>query len=525
MASIALSSFAGFDPTGITSSDGAMALALAAIPASSGGGTITIGGADKIRLDTTIALQQGQRIIGEFDARYHAGSGYGSAFDQCGSAIRLHGGAEIRIDNGGVLRNVLAYRDGLQFDVAQDFNTWTGVGVRLGYGNDQRVEEVMILGFDTCLKNINDRGLNGNGRVILDKVYVDGRNGIKLIGSYDTCFIDRIRAFCFVTQGYAGTPAAGETYDPRKDRRPGVGFQMLDRSDGTMIGRIETFAYQTGIDISTASWIASELFTDYPSTPTYPTPSGVVGVSLRKSVDTSSGYSRPVDCDPSNIGSLQVWGADRGLTYSGDTGRIGVINAAAFVGLSGDAVTVDGGGLDIGLLEVSSCSGIPVTFASAPNTVTRIRGHAKLFGPQRNSWNAPVVRSPTGSNTHLIDVRLATDQAAGSRYFDDSTGFGIPKFPSLASANPIMLPPPYGDKGVETFLITGSASLAGIYGAPGARQIRFIFQSALTVYGAAYAGAIRLPSGAASMPVTAGAIMTLDYNGSTDRWNVVSYVA
>jgi len=511
------------DPTGVLASDAAMATALAAIPSASGGGIIHIGKQDRIRLDTSIALGQGQQIVGDFLPRYHAGTGYGSAYDQCGSAIRLNNGAEIRLDNGSALKGVLVYRQGLQFDSAQDFATWTGVGVRLGYGNDQRVEDAMILGFDTCLRNINDRGLNGNGRVILNRVYVDGKNGFKLIGSYDTCFFDELRAFCFVTQGYAGSPAPGEGYDPRKDRRPGVGFQMLDRSDGTKIGRIETFGYLVGFDANCASWLAQQVTADYPSTPTYLAPATAIGVRLRADVDPTSG-NRPVDVDPSHIGSIQVWSYGKGIVSIGRPGRMASIGSAALVNLTSDAVTIDGGGVQIDNLDACLCSGFPVAFAKAPDTVTRIRGNATQFGPSRNSWNAAVVKAPAGSIREYVDVQISTDQSTGCKFYDDGAGNHVPIYREIPSAVPVQLPPPSG-KSVDDYTITGTVSFGAIHGGQGGRIVRLHFKSAVSVTAANATNGIRLPSGASSLNVPAGAIMTLDYNGAKDRWEVVSYVA
>lgn len=520
---ISLSDFPGFDPTGVTSSDAAMSAAIASIPSSAGGGAIVIDSSQKVRLDTSIGLQQGQQIVGEFNCHAHAGAGYSYAFEESGSAVRLHNGAEIRLDNGAALKNVLVYRGGMEFNSAPDFNEWTGVGVRLGYGNDQRLEDVMVLGFDTCVANLADRGLNGNGRVVMDRVYVDGKNGFRLVGSYDTSFFDELRAFCFATQGYPGEPAPGEWYDPRKDRRPGVGFQMLDRSDGTKIGRIETFGYLVGFDANCASWLAQQVTADYPSTPTYLAPATAIGVRLRADVDPTSG-NRPVDVDPSHIGSVQVWSYGKGIVSIGRPGRMASIGSAALVNLTSDAVTIDGGGVQIDNLDACLCSGFPVAFAKAPDTVTRIRGNATQFGPSRNSWNAAVVKAPAGSIREYVDVQISTDQSTGCKFYDDGAGNHVPIYREIPSAVPVQLPPPSG-KSVDDYTITGTVSFGAIHGGQGGRIVRLHFKSAVRVTAANATNGIRLPSGASSLNVPAGAIMTLDYNGAKDRWEVVSYVA
>lgn len=509
---IILQGIAGIDITGVTSSSTALNALVAANPHAN----FIIPREGKILLDQNLVLNYGQKLSGEFNPNDATGLSF--QYQNAGYSVRLSGGAHIRLDNGGELQGLLIYRQGLVFNVDQgDFSTWTGDGVQLAFGNDQRIRDCMILGFRTCINSLNARGLNGSGRVVIDRVYVDGYNGIKLVGSYDTAYINRVRAFCFVTQAFAGTPAGGETYDPRKDRRPGIGFELVDRSDGTKLEDIEIFGYFTGFKANTASWEAGKLTVDYPTTPTYNTGgSGTIGVLLTKDVDPTG--PRNVDYDPCQIGVMQIWSPETGLKIVGDAGRVAQIGTGAILNTYGDAIQIDGGGLIAPNMRTALTSGAPVRFVSAPNTKTIIKGRANNFGAARNSNNVPVVKIPASSNVNLVEVWMDNDQTVGAAYYDNH-----PTLPSVASVDPLNLPSYHGG-GVESFLVTGTNNFAGMYGLrPGI--VRLYFQSGLTLFAGAFSGGLRLPGGAANLAVAAGACVTFEYNATADRWYVVSVAA
>lgn len=470
----------------------------------------------KILLDEDFVITKGQRLVGDF--RPNDATGYGGDYTAMGHSIRLGSGATIRLDNGGVLEKLLIYREGLTFNVSQgDFSSWTGTGVTIAYGNDQVVRDCMVLGFETCVASLAARGQNGSGRVVLDRVYVDGKNGFRLVGSYDSAYFDRLRAFCFVTQGYAGTPAPGEGYDPRKDRRPGIGFQLLDRADGTKFGNVEFFGYAVGFDANVASWTGSSITVDYPTTTTYNVGgSGIIGARLR--ADTDPTGPRTVDYDPCQIANLQIWSTDVGLKIAGNADRVAQVGSLTVRNSWGDAIQIDGGGLISPNTTIGLCSGAPVRFLSAPNAKTLIRGQAMQFGAGRNSNNVPVVKAPAGANTNLIDVKLRSDQSLQAAYFDNH-----PSAPSVASADPLALPA-FSGNDMEVFDVTGAVDFSAMYGLrPGIVTLRF--GAALTVFAGAFTGGFRLPGGAASLAVAAGSILTVKYDATADRWVVLSYQA
>ncbi|MBB3385981.1 MULTISPECIES: hypothetical protein [unclassified Rhizobium] len=509
---IELSNIPGLDTVGATDSS-VTVLALQAEHAASGF-VMKLPQSSKIRLDQNLALNFGQKIRGSLNPNDATGASFNYA--NIGSTFILGGGATIRLDNGAVIENSLVYRRGLVFNADQgDFSSWAGAGITLGYGNDQVVRNVMSLGFLYGVRSLNDRGLNGPGRIVLDRVYVDAVNAFYLSGSYDTAFIDKIRAFCFVTQAYAGNPAPGESYDPRKDRRPGTGLKLVDRADGTKIMSAEIFGYKTGIDANTASWMIGDITVDYPTTTTYNTGggSGVIGALLH--ADTDPTVPRAVDYDPSQIGNLQIWSVETGLKIVGNAGRVSQIATLAIRNTYGDAIQIDGGGLIAPNTTIENCTGTPVRFLSAPNTKSIIRGKATHFGAARNSSGVPAVKLPALSSANLVDVKLNTDQSAGSGYFDNH-----PALLGVASGNPLNLPA-YNGGEVETFFVTGSNNLAGIYG-PRPGRVRLFFENAITIFAASEDGGIRLPGGAASLNVTTNTCLTLEYNGTAKRWCVVS---
>ncbi|WP_112602762.1 hypothetical protein ACK83U_12405 [Rhizobium sp. WW22] len=469
----------------------------------------------KIRLDQSFVVNQGQILRGDLTPNDASGiAGYD--YSMLPYAFVLGSGAQFRLDNGGIIENLLIYRRGLVFNADQgNFSSWTGNGIVLGYGNDQNVRNTMVLGFQYGVRSLNDRGLNGSGRVVLDKVYVDCVNGFYLNGSYDTAYFDRLKAFGFVTQGYAGTPAPGEGYDPRKDRRPGVGFQMLDRSDGTTLASLHVFGYKTGFRANTASWLAANVSIDYPTTPTYTSAGlGVLGVELL--ADTDPTGPRFTDYDPSQIANLQIWSVENGLKITGSAGRITQIGTLAIVNPYGDGIQINGGGLICQNVRMANVSGAPVRFLKAPDTRSLIRGYASNFGAGRNSSGVPVVKVPANSNVNLVDVRLDSDQSVGASYFDNH-----PKAQQVASADPLLLPA-YRGGDVEEYLVTGTTGFSGMYGLRPAR-ILLRFQSALTIFAGPFTGGFRLPGAATSLSVAAGASILFEYDGDLDRWRAVAY--
>lgn len=520
---ILLSGIQGIDETGVLDSSTKINQILS--ENTTNGCTLVIPRDAKIKLSSDVVLVAKQSIIGYFNPHDASGltgtdgNGNPTFFDykKLSSQLILSNNASIRLDNGSKLSSVFVWRAGLLFSVDQgDFSSWTGNGVVLGYGNDQVVQDCLIVGFEYPLTTITTRGLNGPGRVILNRIYIDGKNGIRLCGSYDTAFIDRIKIFGFVTQAYAGTPAEGETYDPRKDRRPGIGFELVDRCDGTKIGAIEVFGYSIGFKANAASWCVSNLSVDYPTTPTYNTgSSGTIGVLLTKDVDPT--VPRNIDYDPSQIGILQIWSTEIGLKLIGNAGRMAQIGAGTIVNTYGDAIQIDGGGLIAPNMRFALNSGAPVNFISQPNTKSIIKGRANQFGAGRNSNNVPVIKIPAESNINLVDIKLDNDQSIGASYFNN-----YPTLPAISSADPLMLPSYCGNE-TEYFLVTGSNGFSGIYGLrPG--TVNLHFESSISIFAGNFSGGIRLPNNAANISISAGTSISFEYNGSLDRWNTVSMV-
>ena len=512
---ILLHAIPGIDETGVTDSSTKINQILFAN--ATRGCTLIIPRDAKIKISSDIVINVRQSIVGHFNP--NDATGIPSIdYTKQASQIILSNGATIRLDNSGRIERVFVYRNGLVFNTDQgDFSSWTGNGIVLGYGNDQTVQDCMVLGFDYCITSLPTRGINGEGRVILNRVYVDGRNGIRLVGSYDSAYIDRIKAFGFVTQGYAGNPAVGEFYDPRKDRRPGIGFQLVDRSDGTKIGAIEVFGYTIGFKANTASWTAMSITADYPTTATYNSGnSGVTGVLLTKDIDPTG--PRNIDYDPCQIGILQIWSTDIGLKLIGDINRTAQIGTGSIINTYGDGIQIDGGGLIAPNMRFALISGAPVKFLSAPNTKTIINGRATDFGAGRNSNNVPVVKTIVNSDANLIDVKIDSNQSLGALYFDN-----YPSFTSVSSADPLILPIYHGGN-IESFTVTGTTGFSGMYGLrPG--MVRLYFQSSLTIFAGAFSGGFHLPGGVASLVVAANSVITFEYNGAADRWYVISLVS
>lgn len=511
---IYLDNIPGIDPTGVTDSSAAL-LALQAEHAASGF-TFKTTGTSKIKLASDFVINKGQRIEGKFQPQDASGVS-GNDYTTFGHAFILADQAEFRLDNGGSMKGLFIRRNGLVFNVSQgDFSTWVGNGIVLGYGNDQSVKDTMVLGFEYCVRTLTDRGLAGPGRCILDQVYADGKNGFRLVGSYDSAFFDRLRCFGFVTQGYAGTPAGGETYDPRKDRRPGTGFELVDRSDGTKIGKIEIFSYMTGFKANSSGWVGSTITTDYGTTPTYTSAgSGSIGVHLI--ADTDPTGPRATDYDPSQAAVIHSWSSEVGLKISGNAGRIAQVGAMSIVNTYGDAIQIDGGGLIAPNVRIGNCSGVPVKFLSAPNTKSIIKGQANNFGAARTSFNVPAVSLPADGNINLVDVKLnVPGHSAGASYYNNPTAL-----PAIASADPLVLPA-YAGNDHEFFRVTGAADIAFVYGLrPG--LVTLVFEGTPTLY--ADDGGFRLPGAAASLVVAAGSNLTMIWNKTANRWHVLSYTA
>jgi len=509
---IVLNAATGVDVTGATDSSAIVSQLLASTSLS--GCKLVVPRTAKIKLADDIHLNVKQSIVGSFNPNDASGiPGYD--YTQLSSQIILASGAEILLSNGSQAEGLLIYRDGLVFNADQgDFSTWTGNGIVLAYGNDQVVRDCMVLGFEYPVRTLLDRGPNGASRLIVDRVYVDGKNGFRFNGSYDTSFFDRLRFFPYVTQGYLGAPAEGETYDPRKDRRPGVGFELVDRADGTKIGSVQVFGARTGFKANTASWMAGSISVDYPWSPTY-TGAGTGSIGVHLITDVVPVIGNTVDYDPCQIGTLQLWGQETPIKIEGTAGRVAQIGAGAIIRAASDAIQIDGGGLHAPNMRFALVSGAPVKFLSQPNTKSTIRGHAVAFGPSLNSFGVPVVSAPAGSDITLVDVKIASDQWPGSHYFDN-----CPALTEVASADPLILPTYRGGE-IETFVITGTTNISLMYGQrPGAVRLRFA--EGLSIFATSALGSFVLPGGEESMVIAAGTVWTLEYSGDDDKWVVVA---
>lgn len=512
---IILGNIPGFDPTGVADSYTALA-ALQAEHAATGF-QFKVPRNAKLKLGSNFVLTHGQSLVADRPPADASGV-IGNDYNVFGNTIKLANNAHIRLDNGGRVQDLLIYRDGLRFNEDQgNFSEWTGWGVVLGYGNDQVVENCMVLGFDTCVTTLTQRGNNGPGRCILKRVYVDGKNGFKIVGSYDNAFFDILRAFCFVTQAYVGNPAGAEGYDPRKDRRPGVGLQLLDRADGTSLGRSQMFSYAIGYDINCGGWDAGVMMADYGTTTTYNSGgSGTIGILLR--ADTVPVELRTTDYSPCNIGYAHAWSSEVPIKIVGNAGRVAQMGTISVTNAYGDAIQIDGGGLQCNNVNMGLISGAPVRFLKAPDTKTTLKGKVAQFGAARNSNNVPAVKMPAGSNINLVDVNFDTDQTIGAAYYDNG-----PVPPTVVSADPITLPAYHGGD-TEEFTVTGTAGIAYMFGLrPG--KVVLNFQSSLTLFNnGAGAGGFRLP-GNTNLVVAAGSTATFKYNYSTSKWTCLSYVA
>ena len=185
-----------------------------------------------IAIPANVSIRSGIGSPGMTGNNYSLG-GYGRL-----NGIALDAASKLVPFAGSSVERALIYRRGMAFP-EKDESAFAGVAIEVParglteHQDDVTLDRVMILGFAKCVYS------DGNARLTMNRVLMDGKSGLDLRNSFDIARIMGCHAFPFVS-----LPAAANGYPGARLTRSGIGFNFQATNDGTMSAFNLALGYQ-----------------------------------------------------------------------------------------------------------------------------------------------------------------------------------------------------------------------------------------------------------------------------------------
>lgn len=188
-------------------------------------------------ISQSIVLPQGISFVGQNCNPQQVIPGQ-SYYSQGGTFI-LQSGATITLGRGSTLQRLVVMQGGLLAAPTTDaqcttlLSQLTGTGIVMPNG-DAMLRDVMVLGFNQPINAQLNDVTEGQSRIYMDNVKIDGANGLVLGGAYDICRLYAVHCWPFLTAHVAGVS------NPNL-MRPGVAFDLNTVDDWSQL--LLCFAY------------------------------------------------------------------------------------------------------------------------------------------------------------------------------------------------------------------------------------------------------------------------------------------
>ena len=190
-----------------------------------------------IPLFRNVTVRCGIGVPGMAGNNYTLG-GYGSL-----NGIALDAASKLVPMAGSSTERALIYRRGMTFPEISEadfagtcFEASNSVGP--GAEDDISIDRVMALGFAKILYS------DGNARLTIDRLLMDGKSGLDIRNSFDIARVTRCQAFPYVSLPAAANGMAGADLT-----RSGIGYNFEQTNDGTMqshclaLGYVKNYRY------------------------------------------------------------------------------------------------------------------------------------------------------------------------------------------------------------------------------------------------------------------------------------------
>lgn len=219
----------------VAPADATSALQSALNSVASKGGTIILDDNEQFYIAGNLTVPRGVTLRGALDAVGIRGNNSAQDFNtQAG--IRLNPAAKITLKGSATLYGLLIVNANVTYPAANS-NGFTGTAVYMDE-DDSAILNSMIIGFERCVDSY------GAQRVRMERVNLDGKNGVRLRNSLDICYLRECHAWPF---GTISTITNGDV------TRPGIGFEIADTGDWTKLTDCFAYGYITDFRVANAN--------------------------------------------------------------------------------------------------------------------------------------------------------------------------------------------------------------------------------------------------------------------------------
>ncbi|KVT86250.1 hypothetical protein WT25_10870 [Burkholderia territorii] len=372
-------------------------------------------------ISQSIVLPQGISFVGQNCNPQQVIPGQ-SYYSQGGTFI-LQSGATITLGRGSTLQRLVVMQGGLLAAPTTDaqcttlLSQLTGTGLIIPNG-DVLLRDVMVLGFNLPVNAQLNDVTEGQSRVFMQNVKIDGVNGLVLGGAYDVCSLEDVECWPFLTAHVTGVSNANLT-------RTGKAFSLNTVDDWSELTRCMAFGYQTNYYLNGVSNIG--MFGCRSDT----TPSGTqYGFDFQGSTDYTHMHGCMVNgaTTPVHINVTGSWPEVRisnsnfnggGTNIQVDAGALIVTGTTFHSGTTGIAFgagTVYGEYDDLAFKNIAN----PVTFSS--NAVAALVKKGSYI--DQTNTTAPLFQQRFATDLNIVDTRGTAATVGGSVTLSGQMAYG-----------------------------------------------------------------------------------------------------
>jgi len=459
---VSVTDFTGVDITGVSDSTAGVQAALTSM---SLGGIVVVPSTVKLFIGSSLTVPTGVTLKGRWQNPEQVGNPASPTYSAFGSSIRLASTATISLGMGSGLENLLIYRSGMTFPVA-DSTLYAGTAIT-GTANGNILRNLLVMGFDKLFYSA------GNQRHVIDRVFGDNQNGLDISGSPDVCYITKCHMWPFA--------ANTNIYPSAAVFRTGIAYYFHDTADWFNATDNFSYAYFRGFRIANANSIN---LTNCAADNNFPAAqAGSVGIL----VDGTSS-------DTKLIGTKTA-AQDQGIVINTSAGKHTEIVAHSSWANTAHNLTINQGDVSIvGGTSRDGVNGVTVANAASKVLIEGIRFSGISSQPILVSVANPYIQ---------IGINDYGDFPNGTQAAANMT------LQSLASASNILIP-----ASDEVFNITGTTNISFLSGWRSKRKLTLIFGSALVVAnGGSGTAGIRL-NGGVNFTVAANSTLSLIHDGT-----------
>ena len=394
------------------------------------------------------------------------------------AGLSVDGTATLNMSENAALRRLFIKRTGITFPIANS-SAFAGQPITFGDPYAQRVEDVTVIGFGTCLGQSS--ALPYNNDWMIKGFKGDCNTGISLSKpSYASAVLRDIDLSAFASI----FPATDASY-----QRTGTGLDVSSNLDGGLIDNVFSSGHPLNFHINSGNVMLRALWAEMVSQ------DGTISITGTNFVFDTNAISIHA------TGPIISFGNYNGVIVNSLDGSGLGRNTLNFPDLQiektlGPGLVVQNGNVLSGGYIANQVGTYPVSVSNASSYVF-IRGRAVGSGGTAD------LCAPVGGDSNLLDVKFATNRPAGATQVA-CNAIGPTAITSAAS----LVLPAFGD----AFVVNGTTAFTSVTAQNNPRDITLQFTAAMSL---TTGGNIVLAS-----PYTSnnGSFLKLRYNTATNQW-------